>query len=316
MKTDKLFHCALYEAGVKIQTELCRTLGVRPERIHLFHTDTELYRDSPKFYLDLIFMAAGGNLAPEARQIEKIKSHPSMVSTPLVLYHSSPSREVELGALRSGADEFLFGEWDDQLFAARIAMVIAKSKRDVSVNPTSRLPGPQAIEQELRRRLALKDGIAVCYADLDNFKAYNDYYGYAGGDKVIQLVAWIIRDTVYDLCPAGFVGHIGGDDFIFVVPWDKAEKVAAAVCRTFDLFIPTRYVEKDLAKGKILIANRRGEPEEFPIMTVSIAVLPNRHKSFTHVGEIAHMLADLKKLAKQKAQGPPSRYVVERRRKY
>jgi diguanylate cyclase (GGDEF)-like protein len=194
-------------------------------------------------------------------------------------------------------------------------MVLAKSRRDLSVNPSSHLPGPQAIEQELRLKLAEKDNFAVCYADLDNFKAYNDYYGYSGGDRVIQLVAWIIRDTVYDLCPSGFVGHIGGDDFIFVVPTVRSEQVAAAICRTFDLFIPTRYAEKDLQRGKIVTANRKGEIEEFPIMTISIAVLPNRHKTFAHVGEIAHMLADLKKRAKQ-VQGPPSRYVIERRRKY
>jgi len=315
VKGDKLFHCALYESGVKIEAELCRALGIKPERVHLFHSDTELYREAPKFFLGLIFMAAGGDLAVEALQIQKIKAHPSLVSIPLILYHPHPTREQKLFGLCSGADEFLWGNWDEQLFSARMAMVLCKSRRDVSVNPSSRLPGPQAIEQELRRRLEIKEPFAVCYADLDNFKAYNDYYGYSSGDKVIQLVAWIIRDTVYDLCPTGFVGHIGGDDFIFVVPWAKAEPVCKAICKTFDLFIPTRYAEKDLVRGKIVTANRKGVIEEFPIMTVSVAVLPNRQRSFTHIGEIAHMLADLKKRAKQ-VQGPPSRYVVERRRKY
>ena len=315
MKAGKNYHAALYEAGVKVQTELCKTLGIRPERLHLFHSDGELYRGSPKLFLDVIVMAATGDLESEARQIERIKAHPSLTSIPLVLYHPNPSRSVQLFGLKSGADEFLFGPWDQPFFAARIEMVVSRSRRDVSVNPSSRLPGPQAIEFELRRRLAEKENFAVCYADLDNFKAYNDYYGYSGGDRVIQLVAWIIRDTVYDLCPTGFVGHIGGDDFIYLVPLNKAEPVSAAICRTFDLFIPTRYAEKDLQRGKIIATNRKGELEEFPLMTLSVAILPNRQKSFSHVGEIAHMLADLKKRAKQ-VQGPPSRFVVERRRKY
>ncbi len=315
MKADKHFHAALYESGLKIQAELCRTLGINPERLHLFGSDEELYREAPKFFLGLIFMAAAGDLEPEARHIARIKSHPSLVSIPVILYHPNPGRKLHIFGLKSGADEFLSGEWDFDLFGARLEMVLTKSRRDLSVNPSSRLPGPQAIEQELRLKLAQKENFAVCYADLDNFKAYNDYYGYSGGDRVIQLVAWIIRDTVYDLCPSGFVGHIGGDDFIFVVPSAKAEQVAAAVCKTFDLFIPTRYAEKDLARGKIVTANRKGEVEEFPIMTISVAILPYRQKNITHVGEIAHMLADLKKRAKQ-VQGPPSRYVLERRRKY
>lgn len=315
MKAAKNFHAALYESGVKVQAELCKTLSIRPERLHLFHSDEELYRGSPKLFLDFIFMAAAGDLKAEAEQIERIKAHPSLTSIPLILYHPEPSRTVKLFGLKSGADEFVSGEWDAQLVAARIEMVLARSRRDVSVNPSSRLPGPQAIELELRRRLSEKESFAVCYADLDNFKAYNDYYGYSGGDRVIQLVAWIIRDTVYDLCPTGFVGHIGGDDFIYLVPLNKAEPVSAAICRTFDLFIPTRYAEKDLQRGKIIATNRKGELEEFPIMTLSVAILPNRNKAFTHVGEIAHMLADLKKRAKQ-VQGPPSRFVVERRRKY
>ncbi|HXF49830.1 MAG TPA: diguanylate cyclase [Verrucomicrobiae bacterium] len=315
MKAAKNFHAALYESGVKVQAELCKTLSIRPERLHLFHSDEELYRGSPKLFLDFIFMAASGDLKAEAEQIERIKAHPSLTSIPLILYHPNPTRTVELFGLKCGADEFLSGEWDSQRIAARIEMVLSRSRRDVSVNPSSRLPGPQAIELELRRRLSEKESFAVCYADLDNFKAYNDYYGYSGGDRVIQLVAWIIRDTVYDLCPTGFVGHIGGDDFIYLVPLNKAEPVSAAICRTFDLFIPTRYAEKDLQRGKIIATNRKGELEEFPIMTLSVAILPNRNKAFTHVGEIAHMLADLKKRAKQ-VQGPPSRFVVERRRKY
>ncbi len=315
MKAAKNFHAALYESGVKVQAELCKTLSIRPERLHLFHSDEELYRGSPKLFLDFILMAAAGDLKAEAEQIERIKAHPSLTSIPLILYHPNPTRTVKLFGLKCGADEFLSGEWDSQLIAARIEMVLSRSRRDVSVNPSSRLPGPQAIEIELRQRLSAKESFAVCYADLDNFKAYNDYYGYSGGDRVIQLVAWIIRDTVYDLCPTGFVGHIGGDDFIYLVPLNKALPTSGAICRTFDLFIPTRYAEKDLHREKIIATNRKGELEEFPIMTLSVAILPNRNKAFTHVGEIAHMLADLKKRAKQ-VQGPPSRFVVERRRKY
>ena len=159
----------------------------------------------------------------------------------------------------------------------------------------------------------MKSRFAVCYADLDNFKAFNDYYGYNEGDKVIRLTARIIKDIVFDLCRGGFVGHIAGDDFIYVIPENLIEETCTAIIKTFDRLIPFWYDEKDRERGHITTVNRRGDVEDFIVLTLSIAVLINKNGEFKHVGEMSKMLADLKKLTKSKGG---SNYLVERRHKY
>jgi diguanylate cyclase (GGDEF)-like protein len=154
---------------------------------------------------------------------------------------------------------------------------------------------------------------AMGYADLDNFKAYNDYYGYVDGDKVIRLTSTVIKDIVFDLCREGFVGHIAGDDFIVVVPAHLVDRVFSTIIRTFDTLIPYRYEPEDRQRGYITTKSRRGEVENFPILTISIAVVVNIEQKFAHIGEISKMLVDLKTAAKLQAG---STYMVERRKKY
>jgi diguanylate cyclase (GGDEF)-like protein len=188
-----------------------------------------------------------------------------------------------------------------------------RSRRDLGVNPTSRLPGPGLLEHEIKRRLDRGETFAVCYGDLDNFKAYNDYHGYGFGDRIVRLTAQIIRDVAYDISTDAFVGHIGGDDFVFIIPQDLIDTICSNIIATFDRVIPYRYSEVDRQRGFILTKNRKGQEETFPIMSISIAVLVNRPRMFTHVGEMSKMLADLKCFTKKK-EG--SNYFVERRRKY
>jgi diguanylate cyclase (GGDEF)-like protein len=196
---------------------------------------------------------------------------------------------------------------------AKTRMMLQRSSRDQSVNPSTRLPGPSTIELEIQRQIDLDQRFAVCYVDLDNFKAFNDYYGYFYGDRVIRLTARIIKDVVFDICREGFVGHIGGDDFIFIIPANKVELICSHIIRTFDRIIPYRYQTAERLAGEIISTNRRGQEETYPIMTISIAVVINRKGEFAHVGEMSHMLADLKRYTKSL---PGSNYVIERRKKY
>jgi len=169
------------------------------------------------------------------------------------------------------------------------------------------------IELEIERQMRLGEEFAVCYADLDNFKAFNDHYGYVRADRIIKLVGRILKDIVYDLCPEGFVGHIAGDDFICVVPRNLVHEVCCWVIRCFDTFIPYRYSEDDRERGYILTTNRRGVIEKYPILTISIAVIINEEGKFQHIGELSKMLADLKKATKALSG---SNYMIERRKKY
>ena len=159
----------------------------------------------------------------------------------------------------------------------------------------------------------METDFAVCYADLDNFKAFNDFYGYFEGDKVIRLTATIVKDVVFDLCREGFVGHVAGDDFILVIPAELVEPVCTWIISTFDTVVPYRYEPDDRERGYITTLSRHGDIRNFPILSISIAVTINSNGKFKHVGEMSRMLADLKRALKRH---DGSNYMVERRKKY
>lgn len=245
--------------------------------------------------------------------VQAIKKNIFLSIIPVVLCSPEPKDEVVVSAYESGVEDFIYGEWIDRLVEVRIRKAIERSRRDLAINPSTRLPGPNIIEREISRQLAVKSEFAICYADLDNFKAYNDYYGYVRGDKVIRLTARIIKDVVFDLCPGGFVGHIAGDDYIIVIPISQVDEICSAIIKTFDSLIQYRYEAEDCERGYITTTSRRGEIEDFPILTISIAVLFNTNGTFSHMGEMSRMLADLKKATKTHSG---SNYLIERRAKY
>jgi len=310
-------HVAVHVDGTAAEYFLARILeGTRVSR-HYFHTVEELLTLAQRFALDLIFIGnSGGDDDPVfgiLDTVRAIKSHTYLSIIPTILYHPRPTDTTLLAAYESGAEEFYSDAVPVRIARVKTGMLIQRAMRDLAVNPSTRLPGPGLIDQEIDRQIRMEQQFAVCYADLDNFKAYNDYYGYYYGDRVIRLTARIIKDVVFDLCHEGFVGHIGGDDFIVVIPADLVPRICEGILRTFDLIIPYRYQPEDRRRGYIITGNRRGESEKFAIMTLSIAVVVNKGRMFAHVGEMSHMLADLKKYTKSLTG---SNYVVERRRKY
>jgi diguanylate cyclase (GGDEF)-like protein len=308
-----MFHCALRQEGVDVIFHLSRSFEREKISFHYFRTLDELLVLSQRFHLDLVIIAGKGEFLKEIEMVRLMKDHIFLAIIPTILYHPEPSEPLLMTGYVNGTDAFLFGPWKDRLFEAQLRMVAARSHRDISVNPSTWLPGPSLIEKEIDRLIKLGADFGVCYADIDDFKAYNDYYGYYYGDRVIRLTARIIRDVVFDLCREGFVGHIGGDDYIYLVPTDLVEPTCKNIIRTFDTLIPYRYAAEDRRRGIIHTQNRKGEMESFTFLTISIAVLVNKSGTFQHVGEMSHMLADLKKYSKS-LKG--SNYVVERRRKY
>ncbi|WP_353268861.1 diguanylate cyclase, partial [Gemmatimonas sp.] len=162
-------------------------------------------------------------------------------------------------AFAAGADEVVRESVDEHEALARLAAMLRRSDRDTDVHPSTRLPGAREIEAELSRRVASGEKFAACYADLDHFKEFNDRYGYHHGDQVIRLVARILHDVVKGLCPEdGFVGHIGGDDFLFTVPLAAVPRVCDEIVHVFDELIPLQYSEQDRRVGYFFGKDRRG----------------------------------------------------------
>lgn len=284
-------------------------------QLHFFDSFEELVVICQRNEIDIIILAGGEEnlFLKEVEMVSLIKRNMFLAIIPIILFHPNPDENLVITSYQAGAEDFIYGDWKEKLVEVRIRKIIERSRRDMSINPSTHLPGPIIIEHELAEQIKSNNEFAVAYADLDNFKAYNDYYGYYFGDSIIRLTARIIKDIVFDVCREGFVGHIAGDDFIYIVPQDKFEIISKTIIKTFDSLIRLKYEDADLERGYISTRNRRGDLEDFPILTLSIAIVINRQGMFSHVGEMSKMLADLKKATKLQSG---SNYMVERRSKY
>jgi GGDEF domain-containing protein len=202
-------------------------------------------------------------------------------------------------AFDAGADEAIGPSIDDREATRRLEAVLGRSDRDLGVHPSTRLPGAGAIEAEIARRLKRPDLFAVCYADLDHFKEYNDRYSYNEGDRVIRILAMILHDVVKGVCgERAFVGHIGGDDFIFIVPYDSITETCEEITSTFDLLVPYQYSEPDRRAGYFFGKDRRGVLDRVPMMTLSIGVVTNAQRTFTEPRQVSRLATEMKTYAK------------------
>ncbi len=215
-----------------------------------------------------------------------------------------------LRAMEAGADELLTRDMSVKEQAIRLQVTLNRADRDVSVHPSTRLPGTAQIERDITERIRSGEKFAVCYADLDHFKEFNDRYGYNRGDGVIGIVSRMLRDMVRAYAPTGFIGHIGGDDFIFNVPLDALDICCQEILEVFDLIMPYQYSEEDRDAGHFLAKDRRGNLHEIPLMSLSIGVVTNRIRTFEHPARVSELATEMKTYAKT-LKG--SVYAVDRR---
>jgi GGDEF domain-containing protein len=182
----------------------------------------------------------------------------------------------------------------------------------LDASPLTRLPGGIAIENVLKKRLESSQPLAFCVLDLDNFKAFNDRYGYANGSEVIKESARIIENAVKAKGTSDdFIGHVGGDDFVVITTPSYMREISNEIITQFDSKIPSFYDPQDRVRGYILGKTRQGIEMQFPIMTISIAIVTNEHRTLTNPLEASEIAAELKDYAKTI---PKSVFVVDKRR--
>ena len=214
-------------------------------------------------------------------------------------------------AFAAGSDEVVRADLPAAELWPRLDALLRRSDRDTLVHPSTRLPGTVEIERELSRRLESGELFAACYADLDHFKEFNDRYSYYDGDRVIRILAKVLHDVVKGTCgSAGFVGHIGGDDFIFIMPVAAVPEVCSEIIAIFDALAPCQYSEQDRRAGYFFGKDRRGQLHRVPLMTVSIGVVTNERRRFTHAAQVSELATEMKSYAKT-LEG--SVYAVDRR---
>lgn len=208
-------------------------------------------------------------------------------------------------------DDFLVLPCDASLARLRIELTLQRSRRSFDANPLTRLPGNTSIIRRIQRGIESGEEFAVGYVDLDHFKSFNDKYGFSRGDEVLMMTSRLVVNSLRGVpAPKRFVGHVGGDDFVFIAPLQDAEDICRGIAETFDAIIPSFYDEQDRITGRILSKDRQGQAQEFPLMTVSIGVTHNRGGRLRHYGQASAAAAALKGLAKQNGR---SGYVIDRR---
>ena len=259
----------------------------------------------------LLFIDADRMGSTGLELVSRLKSDPFTAIIPaLVLASVHNPKEID-GWFAAGADEILTGMFPLAEQKARLDLLLVRTQRDVSVHPSTRMPGTTEIERAIRRGLEGNQEFAVCYADLDHFKEYNDRYSYYDGDRVIYILSRILHDVVKGLLgPRGFVGHIGGDDFIFIIPAADISTVCGEILSVFDTLVPFQYNEQDRRAGYFFGKDRRGQLHRVPLMTLSVGIVTNRHRTFAHPAEVSELATEMKSYAKSL---PGSVYVVDRR---
>ncbi|HET7502343.1 MAG TPA: response regulator [Kofleriaceae bacterium] len=224
------------------------------------------------------------------RCAEMIRSDPAIGMAPIMFLSARSDTADKVRAFRSGAEDYMVKPFDADELLARVAKALDRQARELGASPTTQLPGADAIQAEIERRLTIGDASAVaCYLDLDNLKAFNDYYGYAKANAVIRQTGDVIRAIVTrNGGPGDFIGHIAGDDFVFITGAENVDEVCRGICERFDHLIRLYYHPADRAHGYIETKDRFGVQRQFPIMTVSIAAISvARARSYASLAELA-----------------------------
>jgi diguanylate cyclase (GGDEF)-like protein len=230
---------------------------------------------------------------------------------PVIMLTGKGEIQDKVFGINAGADDYLVKPFEPQELLARVRMVLRRTALDLDANPLTKLPGNVSIQQEIERRLASGGPIAVCYLDLDRFKAFNDHYGFKRGDEMIQRTASVLLSASNSAGgPKDFVGHIGGDDFIIITDAACAERLCQTVVREFDAVVPQLYDEEDRKRGYVISKDRKGQETTTPLLSISIALVTNEDRPLTHPDQVAKIGAELKAYAKQFDR---SLYVKERR---
>jgi diguanylate cyclase (GGDEF)-like protein len=238
----------------------------------------------------------------------KEDSYTSVVPSVVIVGASS---EDFSAAFEAGADEVIRPTDSGVEMSTRLDAMLRRSDRDLTVHPSTRLPGAVEIEAEVQRRLTAGEPFAMCYADLDHFKEFNDRYSYNDGDRVIRILAKILHDVVKGISgESGFVGHIGGDDFIYVIHAAEISEVSEEIISVFDELIPFQYSEQDRRAGYFFGKDRRGQLHRVPLMTLSIGIVTNERRHFTHAAQVSELATEMKSYAKTL---PGSVFSIDRR---
>ena len=244
--------------------------------------------------------------------VERLRGDPRTAGISILMLTAKALTADKVLGLTAGADDYVIKPFDPQELVARVKGTLRRARVMRSASPLTGLPGNVQIEEELRRLVEDGSPFALLYADLDNFKAYNDHYGFLRGDEALRATAHCIQDSALDVAgQRAFVGHLGGDDFVVMGPPEVAEDLSRQIIERCNREVPRLYDPVDAERGFIEVKNRQGEVERFPLLSISIGVARSDQRRFEHPGQVVAVATEMKEYAKR--QGGSS-YQIDRRR--
>ena len=259
--------------------------------------------------LDLNMPRLGGR-----ELLARIRNTPGMGMIPVIVISGNNTPQEQACEFWLGADDFISKPFNALELVSRVEGAARRARRMLGANPLTHLPGSPAIEEEAARRIADGGPLAFFYIDIDNFKAYNDNYGYLNGDNAIKSAAALLAGVQADFAGEEvFLGHVGGDDFVLMSAPGRSEEIAGAIAGRFDAMAPGFYSAEDEARGFIRTRDRAGETREFPLMTLSIALATNEKRKFSHYAGIVDIAGEIKKHLKALKGRSGSVYFKDRR---
>lgn len=231
---------------------------------------------------------------------------------PIITLINKRQLRSQLLNLKYGVDDYLIKPPDPLDLRVRVEMAIKRSQFNFYASSLTGLPGGRVIEEVLKERIKKNQPFSFGYIDIDNFKYFNDVYGYLNGDKVIIQTAYMLYSTIKKFGDKDdFIGHIGGDDFIFITTPEKFKGICKNFIRMFDRIIPFHYPPKDRLNGYIIARDRTHTMKKISLMSVSIAVVSKNNSSESlNMIEINEKVAEIKRYLKSM---PGSKFMAERR---
>ncbi len=275
-------------------------LKARGYEVEIAETSIDVVHKVNRSHFDIILLDAKMEEVRHTELAELLRKRSFLRSIPIVMIADPDDIVSLISSVSRGFDDFFVRPIDPLTLQLRVALNIRRAEERLETNPLTQLPGNVAIEKTIKHLIETRALFSVVYADLDNFKALNDSFGYEIGDDVLRQTAYILENHAKHIEGriASFVGHVGGDDFVLVVCPTVAEKMAKAVIKDFDKVVLTYYPEEAKEKGFVEVKSRKGEVEQFPLISISLAEVSNEYLPIQSPGEAAHRLIEVKKFLK------------------
>lgn len=231
--------------------------------------------------------------------IRRLRSHTKSMHIPIIVQSALDDSASKIRAFEMGVDDYVVKPFDTDELLARVRTQLRRVQQNF-LSPLIGLPGGYQVELAIKHKLTSADPWSILYLDLDNFKAFNDVYGFLTGNDLIRLLGKICQRVVREYGnPDDFVGHIGGDDYVIITTPERAQNLCYLISTAYKVESKALYHPEDLHRGSISGVDRKGRPYQFPLVSLSIGVVNNQVRRSHTLQEVSYLAAEAKCHAKQ-----------------